>query len=151
MTKPSSGRAIIAIAVLLAGADCSGSSSLTPGYVPLTSPLAGGPRGWPNPMKGAKPILFVADLVGNAVHLYDPNTPNPSLEGSITDGVSGPQGLAVDSKGSLYVSNVSSAGGTITVYSAGQSKPRLTIPGPAITGSGSIRRATFSHRRSAAR
>jgi len=96
--------------------------------VPMFSPALSGPRGWPDAKKRAKPILFVADLQGNVVRLYDPNTPNPTPEGSITDGIVGPQGLAVDSKGALYVSNVGSTQGAITVYSPGKSKPRLTIP-----------------------
>lgn len=66
--------------------------------------------------------------------MYDPSSPNPSPEGSITDGITGPQGLAVDSKGALYVSNVAPTKGTITVYSPGDSKPRLTIPGPGFYG-----------------
>ncbi len=52
----------------------------------------------------AKPIPFVSDLQGNVVRLYDPDTPNAPEEGSITDGVMSPQGVAVDSKGALYVS-----------------------------------------------
>ena len=52
----------------------------------------------------------------------------------ITDSVMNPQGLAVDSKGSLYVSNVGSTEEAITVYSPGKSKPRLTIPTPGYYG-----------------
>jgi hypothetical protein len=85
-----------------------------------------GPRGWPIGVNKSHPILFIADPQGSVVRMYDPNTPNPSPEGSITDGISNPSGIAVDSKGALYVNNVGS--GTITVYSQGKSSPRLTIP-----------------------
>lgn len=141
----------IAIAASLLLTACSGnSSSLVPMrppmsrvvagpaisgpiVVPLVPPPLSGPIGWPKG-KGAKPILFVADLQGSVIRMYDPNTPNPSPEGQITDGISGPEGIAVDSKGSLYVSNAGLSIDTIAVYSPGASKPRLTIPGPGYYG-----------------
>jgi hypothetical protein len=57
--------------------------------------------------------------------MYDPKTPNPSPEGSISNGMNYPVGLAVDKKGTLYVSNEGNS--TITIYPAGQSTPSLTI------------------------
>jgi hypothetical protein len=57
--------------------------------------------------------------------MYDPKTPNPSPEGSISDGMNYPVGLAVDKKGTLYVSNEGNS--TITIYPPGQSSPSLTI------------------------
>jgi hypothetical protein len=103
-----------------------------PIVVPLLRLPVRGPMGWP---KGkTAPILFVADLQGSVIRMYDPNTANPSSEGEISDGISGPEGIAVDSKGSLYVSNAGLSKDDITVYSAGSSKPRLTIPGPGFYG-----------------
>jgi sugar lactone lactonase YvrE len=151
MTESLYGRALIVIAALVGVAGCGGSSSsvtppgsltrLVPGpavagpvVVPMVPPPVTGPRGWPNAAKRAKPILFVSDLQGNVVRLYDPDTPNAPEEGTITDSVMNPQGLAVDSKGSLYVSNVGYTEETITVYSPGKSKPRLTIPTPGYYG-----------------
>jgi len=151
MTESLYSRALIVIAVLVGVAGCGGSSSsvtpagsltrLVPGPVvagPVVVPMiplpVTGPRGWPDAAKRAKPILFVSDLQGNVVRLYDPNTPNAQEEGTITDSVMNPQGLAVDSKGSLYVSNVGSTEEAITVYSPGTSKPRLTIPTPGYYG-----------------
>ena len=155
MNEMLSARAVVTAAALTFAAGCSGGSApvnaiprafqtaaryaapvtrLLPGpaaagpiAVPLVPPTVSGPRGWPDAKRMANPILFVADLQGNVVRLYDPNTPNPSAEGSITNGISNPQGIAVDSKGSLYVSNVGSAP-AITVYSPGKEKPRLRIP-----------------------
>ncbi|MFY9738138.1 MAG: hypothetical protein WAK11_03705 [Candidatus Cybelea sp.] len=144
MTESLYSRALIVIAAFAGVAGCGGRpSSVTPAE-PLTRFVPGpaiagpvivptvplpvtGPRGWPDAAKRAKPILFVSDLQGNVVRLYDPDRPNAPEEGTITDSVMNPQGLAVDSKGSLYVSNVGSTEEAITVYSPGKSKPRLTI------------------------
>jgi hypothetical protein len=84
------------------------------------------PRGWPKPP--GEPILFVSDVVGSTVTMYDPNTPNPSPEGSITNGLYNPSGLAVDKSGTLYVSNFGPTyPGSLSVYPVGQSSPTLTI------------------------
>lgn len=135
MNRVLSGTALIAVAVLLFAGGCSsGSRSLAPLAPALNPPLFGEPAGWPSAAQQGKPILFVADLQGNIVRMYDPTVANPMAEGSITAGVHGPQGLAVDSKGQLYVSNVGSTTGSITVYSPGKTKPHLSIPGPGYYG-----------------
>jgi serine/threonine-protein kinase len=62
--------------------------------------------------------------------MYDPNTRNPSPEGSITKGISDPFGLAVDKTGTLYVANMTGGKnnfGSIGIYKAGKSSPSLTI------------------------
>ncbi len=154
MLKTLFGRAFMAIAALAFAAGCAGNPSpitplqdssrmrvispmtrllvgpavAGPVAVPLVPPPVGGPRGWPVRIRNGttQPILFVADLQNSVVRLYDPTTPNPSPEGSITQGISNPSGLAVDANGSLYVSNIGSS--AITVYSPGKTKPRLSIP-----------------------
>ena len=118
-------RRLLIVAALGVFTACSGGSHPLPvaGSMPATERA---PRGWPAAAK--KPILFVADLQNNVVHLYDPNTPNAQPEGSITDGVEAPSGLAVDAKGNLYVNNIgNSQGGDIAIYAPGKSKPRTTI------------------------
>ncbi len=134
-----SGGAVIAIAAIVLVTGCTGGSSSVTPVGPMTRLLPAaaalsGPRGWPDAAKKKKkPILFIADLYASVVRLYDPSTPNPPQEGSITYGVDDPIGLAVDSKGALYVANGGSPT-TITVYSPGESKPRLTIPTPEYYG-----------------
>ena len=62
--------------------------------------------------------------------MYDPKTPNPSPEGSITNGIDYPFGLAVDKKGTLYVANLLGGSpdiGSITIYPQGSSSPSVTI------------------------
>ena len=100
MTESFYGRTLIIIGALAYVAGCGGGSP----PAPTISALVTGPRGWPDAAKRAKPILFVSDLQGNVVRLYDPDKPNAQQEGSITDGVMSPQGIAVDSHGALYVS-----------------------------------------------
>jgi hypothetical protein len=51
-----------------------------------------------------------------------------SLVGQITDGIDQPEGLAVDTKGNLYVANFDS--NTVTVYGPRKTKPSLTLNVP---------------------
>lgn len=123
--RPLFGRAVLGAAVLALAAGCSGSQGVTHAIpLPLDSSTLGAPQGW---AAANKPILFVADLQNGGIHLYDPNTPNPPPEGTITEGISSPTGIAVDSQGALYVNNVGAFPNTITVYAPGKTKPRLTI------------------------
>jgi len=139
MLKTPSHRTLVAATALAFGAACSSNSTLgalsqatrvLPGpavtgsivvpAVPHRSHLS---AGWP--AKKHRPILFVANLPDNEVVMFDPKTPNPSPEGSISDGMNYPVGVAVDKKGALYVANEGNS--TITIYPAGQSSPSLTI------------------------
>lgn len=95
-----------------------------PTVVPLVPHRSNLPHAWPAKKK-QKQILFVSDLEASEVLMYDPKKANPPSEGSISDGVSDPAGLAVDEKGALYVSNLGN--NTITVYPAGKTSPSLTI------------------------
>ena len=132
--RTSSYRVVFFIAAMALAACSAGTSTPATPFANLPASALRLPQGWPTDDKARKPILFIADLQGNVVRMYDPNTPNPPAEGTITDGVFGPQGIAVDSKGALYVSNVGYPKSTITVYAPGQSKPKLTIPGPGYYG-----------------
>lgn len=145
-------RTIVVGATLAFAAGCSGNSfspgqsssvatssvKLGPGMRVLPGPLVAGPRivplvprepnaprGWPNEKKKKKKeILFVADG-SSGVLTYNPKTPNASPNGSITTGVTAPAGIAVDKKGTLYVTN--EGNNTVTVYPKGHSSPSLTI------------------------
>jgi hypothetical protein len=118
-----------AVAVLLAG--CGGSSAanrftpLVPSLrqsAPSTHALPGVPVGWPKNKHEA--ILFAAD--GSAgLLMFDPNKADGSPIGSITAGIDGTAGVAVDAKSTLYV--VNSSGDTVTVYPRGQTSPKYTI------------------------
>jgi hypothetical protein len=68
--------------------------------------------------------LYVSDPIGNAVEVYDVAGKNQQPVAKITDGISGPGGMAVDGKGDLYVANTT--GNTITEYASGGSSPVAT-------------------------
>lgn len=143
--------ALIAAAVFAVAAGCSNNSLMAPGSDPVAS-FAGrtgpGTRMLPGPTVAGpiivplfprrnnlphvlpakrlgRPILFVADVMNDDVLFYDPTKVNPSPEGSITEGISSPVGVATDQSGTLYVANLGNS--TITEYPAGQSRPSLTI------------------------
>jgi hypothetical protein len=84
---------------------------------------------WPSAKQSQ--VLFVADPQDSQVLMYDPTTPNPKSEGSITTGIDYPFGLATDNKGTLYVANLLGGTGTttgsITLYPKGKTSPSLTI------------------------
>lgn len=154
MLQTISRRTLVAAAALSFAAGCSG-NSLTPGQSAAVSPssfqvpagmrlvpgpVVAGPRlvplvphkpnapaGWPDPRRRhhhKKEFLFVADS-SSGVLIYNPKKANSSPIGSITTGVSIPSGLAVDTHGSLYVTNDGT--NTVTVYPKGSSSPTLTI------------------------
>jgi serine/threonine protein kinase, bacterial len=85
---------------------------------------------WPARHHHRQQIMFVADPQNNQILMYNPKTPNPSPEGSITTGIDYPFGVAVDSSGTLYVANLLGGSpniGSITVYPKGHTSPSLTI------------------------
>ena len=57
--------------------------------------------------------------------MYDPTQANPSPLGSITEGINGPMGVAVDKLGQVYVVNIGN--NTVTIYPHGSVSPSLTI------------------------
>jgi streptogramin lyase len=150
MFESSSRRAIIAAAALAFVAGCSGSTgSLGPGQTSSSNSVLVGmryiqgaaverpllvpsvPRPWalPHawPMK-KKQILFVADPQNNQILMYNPKVPNPSPEGSITNGLDYTFGIAVNKKGTLYAANLlGGSTGSIAIYPKGSSSPSLTI------------------------
>jgi hypothetical protein len=151
MFKNLSRRVLVAAAALALAAGCSSnsqpfapgqSSSVTPslrqaapGTRVLPGPVVSGPAVVPLVPRQSRlphvwpakttPILFVANLSSNEIVMYNPAMKNPSPEGSITQGVLDPSGVAVDKKGTLYVSNEGDS--SITEYPAGQTSPSVTI------------------------
>lgn len=73
---------------------------------------------------GLRRVVYVANAASNTILIYPDAPNNPAPIGSITAGVSSPQGVAVDYAGNLYVANGGS--NTVTVYHRGKSSPYLT-------------------------
>jgi hypothetical protein len=94
---------------------------------PMIVPIAHANRaGFIRPTASHK-ILYVADANNNVINMYDPSVPNPSPMGTITSGLNVPIGVAIDSKGTLYVVNIGN--NTVTEYLHGTITPSFTITG----------------------
>jgi DNA-binding beta-propeller fold protein YncE len=106
--------------VSLALAACSSSSVPSSGGLPASSPNTASKNA-----ASAGQYLYVSNYSSNTVAVYKPMS--SVLERTISAGLSGPVALVIDKHGTLYV--VNQVGGTVTIYGAGKSKPRLTISG----------------------
>jgi len=72
-------------------------------------------------------LLFVSDNENNRISVYNAasKTQNPPPLRTITNGIVGPNGLATDKTGNLYVANYVS--GTVTIYAPNASTPKTTL------------------------
>jgi sugar lactone lactonase YvrE len=99
------------------------------GGAPPATPAGLAPNGVPahgRPMADAQhAYVYVADNFENTVFIFPAGGAYPSPVGTVTDGLSGPQGLAVDPTGNLYVANTSND--TVTMYPPGSGSPSLTL------------------------
>ena len=115
---------VIAAGALLVATGCSagGASAIAPAAAqPVAfSRLHGRPLATPG-----HDFIYVADAGLNTVWIFPGRGADPSPVGSITNGVNGPQGMYIDSRGNLYVTNPGNA--TVTIYSPGSSTPSLTL------------------------
>ncbi|MGB8966363.1 MAG: hypothetical protein WCB99_12040 [Candidatus Cybelea sp.] len=84
--------------------------------------------GWLAPeAKSGRNLLYVADQSAGAIEIYKQKGSNQQPIGEITQSVSEPDGLFVDSRHKLYVCNFGN--GTVTVYPAGSKSPSETLTG----------------------
>ncbi len=67
--------------------------------------------------------IYVANGRSNSIDIYEKNPPHHLL-GTITKGLSGPNAMAVDPSGDLFVSNVDDQ--TVTMYQRGSLSPSVT-------------------------
>lgn len=74
--------------------------------------------------KKCKDRVYVSSYKLNYVDIYCVKGKNQAPIGKITDGISGPEGLAVDAKGNLYVTNTT--GNDVTEYARGSTTPSFT-------------------------
>ena len=74
-------------------------------------------------------LLYVGDDSNNSVEIFPLTGPNQPQVGSISNGVSGPWALSLDSNNSLYVADPGNK--SVTVYPNGSSTPSMTyLAGP---------------------
>ncbi|MEO6990953.1 MAG: hypothetical protein ABI346_03290 [Candidatus Baltobacteraceae bacterium] len=82
-------------------------------------------RGWISPDAGGpNALLYVANLGGNSVEIFQHHGANQTPMGTITNGINFPAGMTIDNKGNLYV--VNEGANNVTVYPRGQISPSLT-------------------------
>lgn len=123
--KASLSSAILFGATLLASCSMSGTGAVT-SALPGSRPALG--TGSMVRSEGALEAagdgrIYVSDARSSSVSVYEKISPHHFV-GTITQGISGPNALAVDSAGDLFVSNVDNA--TVTVYPPGSSTPSKT-------------------------
>lgn len=111
----------------LAGCSAAGTSAVTPAG-PQAATVT---RAQKLPSPHARNYVYVADNFANTVWIFPAGGLDPSPVGSITTGVVGPQGLAVDAAGNLYVAN--SGNDSVTIYPPGSSSPSRTLQQDLIT------------------
>jgi hypothetical protein len=82
-------------------------------------------RAWMSPeAKSGKNLLYVSSYNEGYVDIYKSKGSNQSPMGTITSGLNGPEGMAVDKKLNLYVTNTGN--NTVTVYAPGSLTPSAT-------------------------
>jgi DNA-binding beta-propeller fold protein YncE len=119
--RPLSPLALSCSLLVMAGCSAAGTPTVTP-----ASATAAGPRNLSRPIpKPGHDYVYVGDAYANTVWIFPAGGADPSPVGSITTGLSGPQGVAVDSSGNLYVAN--SGNGSVTVYPPGKTSPSLAL------------------------
>jgi DNA-binding beta-propeller fold protein YncE len=74
------------------------------------------------------PWLYVAGYDSSTVGIFDVGSIGTRQIGAITQGVSNPDGIALDAQGTLYVANVTAE--TVTEYPAGALSPSLVLAVP---------------------
>jgi hypothetical protein len=86
-------------------------------------------RGWMSRDANPKHAwLYVSGYDNDVINIYDLNRFGTPHLGSITQGVTNPGGITLDSQGTLYVPNTTAQ--TVTVYPAGATTPTLTLSTP---------------------
>jgi DNA-binding beta-propeller fold protein YncE len=119
---------VTTLAVLVAAGGCASgpmpSAPASKGFRQTTyarSPLTG----------AANELLYVASSYPSAVLIYDAQAKSSSPIGTISKGISVPEGLAVDGQQNLYVAN--NGNSSVSAYKRGRTKPFETLKNGIIT------------------
>ncbi|HEV3090405.1 MAG TPA: hypothetical protein VGX91_03070 [Candidatus Cybelea sp.] len=120
---------IVAIAGCGAGATSMSPFVTPPGLARVAGHLATG-HSWMLPEAKNEDLLYVSDLEAQAVYVYDYRGKANKLVGTIT-GFFNPEGLCVDKKGDVWVTNDSSVGDhQVFEYAHGATSPMQTFEDP---------------------
>jgi hypothetical protein len=118
------------LAQALAG--CSGASSALPGgtsaALPAVAPASVAQMDSamePAKKKKSAETLFVSDFAKNKILVFNAAVKNSQPIRTITSGISGPNGIAVDKTGNLWVANLSAQ--SVTEYAPNASTPKATL------------------------
>ncbi|MGC1380318.1 MAG: hypothetical protein WA814_04770 [Candidatus Baltobacteraceae bacterium] len=113
----------VGAAAALTVAGCAGNATGIPGNAAAT--VGDVRRGWISPAAKHEKLLYVTDYNASVVLIYKQGATGGGPIGEIVNGISSPQGEAVDKNGTLYVAN--QGNGTVTEYPAGSSSPSVTL------------------------
>lgn len=83
-------------------------------------------RSWMTPDKKKKPYLYISDYGASALYVY--KWPSLTPVGTVTTGLSNPDGICNDKKGNIYVAN--NTGQSIVEYKHGGTSPIKTLSDP---------------------
>jgi sugar lactone lactonase YvrE len=111
-------------ALTLGGCSASGSSGAPGAYTPPSGPSAIR-HGWISRAAKKEKLLYVSDLTESFILIYQQGDTGAGPIGEIVNGISSPEGLAVDKSGTLYVANIGN--NTVTEYPAGATSPSVTL------------------------
>jgi len=113
-----------ACAALALGA-CSGAGTTPSGVSPAPPTTNLSRHGWISPGAKKQKLLYVSDYTASLILIYFQGQTGLGPQGEILSGISNPQGIAVDSTGTLYVANEGNS--TVTEYPAGSTNPSVTL------------------------
>jgi hypothetical protein len=125
--------AVVALAITLSSCGSAGGppAAMPAGGVRSSFPASSGPAdGALSDASGANRVVFVSNLIGG-VRMYsaDIHQPNPPLIGTIANGTARPEGVWIDPKGTLYVTDAEQypIQANLLEYKHGASSPFRTI------------------------
>ena len=83
-------------------------------------------RAWMSPDKKKKALLYISDYNNNALYVY--SYPKLKPMGTVTSGLSNPDGICNDKKGNIWVDDNTSA--SMVQYAHGGTSPKATLSDP---------------------